>query len=98
MVDRLDRACVGLAWEAIFVDDDSPDGTANEVREVGEEDSRVRLIRRIHRRGRSSACIEGALAAQAPYVAVMDADQQHDEAILPEMLRRLRDDGADVVI
>jgi dolichol-phosphate mannosyltransferase len=98
MVERIDRVLAGVPWEAIFVDDDSPDGTAAAAREIGARDSRVRCIRRVHRRGRASACIEGMLAAQARYVAVMDADLQHDEAALPEMLKTLREGGADFVV
>ena len=79
---RLRIALAGYDWEVIFVDDDSPDGTAELVRTIGERDRRVRCIRRIGRRGLAGACIEGMLTSQARYVAVMDADLQHDETIL----------------
>jgi dolichol-phosphate mannosyltransferase len=49
----------------------------------------VRCIQRIGRRGLASACVEGILASSAPYVAVMDADLQHDEQLLPRMLDTL---------
>ena len=99
MVARLDQALNGCRWEAIFVDDDSPDGTADAVRELGRIDSRVRVIQRIGRRGLSSACIEGMCATAAPIVAVMDGDGQHDETILPAMLDRLRlDETLDLVV
>lgn len=98
MVDRLDRALRDVRWEVIFVDDNSPDGTADRARDVGRRDTRVRCIRRVGRRGRASACLEGMMAAQAPVVAVMDADQQHDEAVLPEMLGPLLEDEADLVV
>src|SRR5690606_3227092 len=57
----------------------------------------IRCIHRIGRRGLSSACIEGVSATGAPYFAVIDADLQHDEAILPQMLARARA-GDDVVV
>jgi dolichol-phosphate mannosyltransferase len=98
MVECIDRALVGRRWEAIVVDDASPDGTAGVARALGSVDSRVRCILRVGRRGRASACLEGMLAAQAPCVAVMDADLQHDESILPEMLDRLVAGEADMVI
>jgi dolichol-phosphate mannosyltransferase len=98
MVARLDRVLKDVAWEVIFVDDDSPDGTAEAVRALGAEDARVRCIRRVRRRGRASACIEGMLAAQGTYVAVMDADLQHDERVLPDMLRLLRENRSDLAI
>lgn len=82
---RVAACCEGIAWELIFVDDDSPDGTAHQVCALANEDPRVRVIHRIGRRGLSSACLEGIMASSAPVVAVMDADLQHDEALLPRM-------------
>ena len=76
-------------WKIIFVDDASRDATTAEVVALNQEDRRVRLIRRIGRRGLSSACIEGMLASTSEFVAVMDADLQHDETLLPGMLERL---------
>src|SRR5215475_3529114 len=96
LVERLQQALVGVSWEAIFVDDNSPDGTTAAVRGIGERDNRIRCIRRIGRRGLAGACLEGMLASQARYVAVMDADLQHDETLLSSMLERLRAGRADV--
>jgi dolichol-phosphate mannosyltransferase len=90
MVAALDAALAGMAWEVIFVDDDSPDGTAKAARALAAADSRVRCIRRIGRRGLSSAVIEGALSSSADYVAVIDGDMQHDETRLPLMLAALQ--------
>ena len=87
LVERLDAALEGLAWEAIFVDDNSPDGTADAVKAVAAEDCRVRCVRRVNRRGLAGACIEGVLSSSAPFVAVMDADLQHDETLLPRSRR-----------
>lgn len=95
---RLMLTLSGIAWEVIFVDDDSPDGTADMVRRLAREHGNVRCLQRIGRRGLSSACVEGALASAARYVAVIDADMQHDETLLPAMLDVLRADEADVVI
>jgi dolichol-phosphate mannosyltransferase len=97
LVARLDAALTGIAWEVVFVDDDSPDGTADEVRRLARDDPRVRCIRRVGRRGLASAVIEGALASSADYVAVMDGDLQHDETRLPVMLAALRQ-GADLAL
>ncbi|MEG8056571.1 MULTISPECIES: glycosyltransferase family 2 protein [Sphingomonas] len=98
LIAKLDQALVGLNWEAIFVDDDSPDGTADAAREIARLDKRVRVIQRIGRRGLSSACIEGMCATAAPIVAVIDGDLQHDETLLPAMLDLLKDGETDVVI
>jgi len=93
LVRRLDAALTGIAWEAIFVDDNSPDGTAAAVKEIAAGDIRVRCLRRVGRRGLAGACIEGILSSAAPYVAVIDADLQHDEKVLPAMLSKLRGDA-----
>jgi dolichol-phosphate mannosyltransferase len=98
MIDRLGHALSGIAWEVVFVDDDSPDGTAAVAKAIARRDPRVRCIRRINRRGLASACLEGMLASAAPFVAVIDGDLQHDEALLPRMLAALRRGEADVVV
>jgi dolichol-phosphate mannosyltransferase len=95
---RLETALAGKAWEVIFVDDNSPDGTWDVVRGLARQDSRVRCIRRIGRRGLSGACIEGILASSAPCAAVIDADLQHDETQLPKMLALLEAGEADLVV
>jgi len=97
LVRRLDLALEGIAWEAIFVDDNSPDGTAAAVKEIAARDPRVRCLKRVGRRGLAGACIEGMLSSAAPYVAVIDADLQHDEKVLPAMLARLQSGEADLV-
>jgi len=98
IIDRLENALKGIRYEVIFVDDDSPDGTADLVRLLAERHDNVRVLQRIGRRGLASACIEGILGAAASYVAVMDADMQHDETVLPDMLRRIREENLDLVV
>jgi dolichol-phosphate mannosyltransferase len=95
---KLEAALTGIAWEVVFVDDNSPDGTWDVVRDLARQDSRVRCIRRIGRRGLSGACIEGILASSAPYAAVMDADLQHDETQLPKMLGLLQSGQAELAV
>ena len=98
LVDRLNTVLAGIRWEAVFVDDDSPDGTADLVREIGQRQSNIRCVQRPGRRGLPSACIEGILASSAPFISVMDADMQHDEALLPKMLAMIKERQLDVVI
>jgi dolichol-phosphate mannosyltransferase len=98
LLSLLDHALEGCAWEVIFVDDDSPDGTGEVVDQLARTDSRVRCIRRVGRRGLSSACIEGLASSSAPFLAVMDADLQHDESLLPVMLETLLKEPYDLVI
>src|ERR1700704_1604211 len=98
VLSALEQALEGLDYEVVIVDDDSDDGTAGVARQLALSDSRIRVIQRINRRGLASACVEGMMASSATYLAVMDADMQHDERILPAMLRKLKDEKLDVVI
>lgn len=98
LLARLETTLGGLRWEAVFVDDDSPDGTWELLQALQRERPHVRALRRVGRRGLASACIEGMLATSAPYLAVIDADMQHDECILPTMLATLRARRLDVVV
>jgi len=98
LYQKLEAVLRGVAWEVIFVDDNSPDGTWDVVRGLARQDARVRCIRRIGRRGLSGACIEGILASSAPFAAVMDADLQHDETQLPKMLALLESGAAELVV
>ena len=98
LVERIGAALPGIDWELMFVDDDSPDGTAAIAKAMGGSDARIRCIRRIGRRGLAGACLEGMLASQARYVAVIDGDLQHDEALLAPMVAALRSGDTDVVV
>jgi dolichol-phosphate mannosyltransferase len=98
LIAKLDAALAGIAWEVVYVDDNSPDGTAQEVRRIARQDPRVRCIRRVGRRGLASAVIEGALSSSADYIAVMDGDLQHDETRLPVMLNELRSGQYDLAV
>ncbi|MGI4830419.1 MAG: glycosyltransferase [Janthinobacterium lividum] len=98
LLDRLQTLLAHLRYEVIVVDDDSTDGTATVVRNLSRTQDGVHVLHRMGRRGLASACIEGMLATSATYVAVMDADLQHDETILPEMYRCIRERNLDVVV
>lgn len=98
LTQKLSQALTGVAWEVIFADDNSPDGTYQLAKEIALADPRVRCLRRVGRRGLAGACIDGILSSNAPYVAVMDGDLQHDEAILRRMLLTLEDGDVDIVV
>jgi dolichol-phosphate mannosyltransferase len=98
LIEALSAVLEGVHWEVIFVDDDSPDGTSDRVREQARLDSRVRCVQRLGRRGLTSACAEAVLTSSAPYIAIIDADLQHDERLLPKMLAVLKSGEAEVVI
>jgi len=97
-VERLESVLSGMNWEVIFVDDDSTDGTWQQILKLAAQKPHVRMIRRVNRRGLSSACVEGMLATSAQYIAVMDADLQHDAAILPQMFAALVNNEATVTV
>ncbi|HET9398391.1 MAG TPA: glycosyltransferase family 2 protein [Sphingomicrobium sp.] len=98
LLERISVALAGIEWEAIFVDDGSTDGTPERLTSIAQADRRVRMIRRIGRRGLSSAVVEGALASTTPIVAVIDADLQHDEKILPDLYRAIADGENELAI
>lgn len=98
LVAKLEVALAGVAWEAVFVDDNSPDGTAEAVKALAARDPRIRCIRRVRRRGLAGAVVEGALSSAAPYVAVIDGDLQHDETLLPKMYETLTRGRAQLVV
>jgi len=98
LVQKLEVVLSGLSWEVIFVDDDSPDGTTQQIQLLAQTHPNIRCIRRVGRRGLSSACVEGMLSTHARYIAVMDADLQHDESKLPDMLQALVQEGYDLSV
>jgi dolichol-phosphate mannosyltransferase len=98
LIQRLETVLKRHNWEVVFVDDDSPDGTADAIRAIARRNHRVRLIQRVGRRGLSSACVEGVLSSSAPLFAVMDADLQHDDSKLDQMIHKLVEDDLDVVV
>ena len=98
LLEALERSLEGVTYEVIFVDDDSPDGTADVVRQIARTNPRVRVLQRIQRRGLASACLEGMMATPARYIAVMDGDLQHDESILTSMLAKIKEGNLDLVV
>lgn len=98
LVGRIEAVLAGVHYEIVFVDDDSSDATRTVMRDLAARDRRVRVVHRIGRRGLSTAVIEGVLSTSSPFVAVMDADLQHDEALLAPMLQTLKAEPLDLVV
>jgi len=98
LVQRLRYVLRDIRWEAIFVDDNSPDGTAQAVAGIASTDPQIRLVHRVGRRGLSSAVVEGMLATVAPVVAVIDGDLQHDEAVLTALFRAVQSGECDLAV
>lgn len=98
LVDSLHEVLVDLDYEIIIVDDNSPDRTWAVAGELATNHPRVRSIRRIGDRGLSSAVISGMHLAQGRVLAVMDADLQHDESALVDLINPILDGEADIVV
>jgi dolichol-phosphate mannosyltransferase len=98
LFERIKSALGAAPWELIVVDDDSPDGTSNIAFTLAVEDRRVRCLRRVNRSGLAGAVIEGWMSSSADFVAVIDADLQHDETILPKMYEALAKGSVDLAI
>ena len=96
LIERIGDVLSSTDYEIIVVDDNSPDRTYEIVQNIGKTNPRVRCIRRLHERGLSSAVVTGMAASEADYFAVMDADLQHDERILPQLLDAVASGSCDL--
>ena len=85
-------------YEIIFVDDNSQDKTYEVVKRYSKKYKNIRCIRRIQRRGLSSAVIEGCLSSSSDFLVIMDADLQHDENKILEMIRIQKIYNLDIVV
>ncbi len=98
LIRQLEEVLAGIKWELVIVDDDSKDGTPELLVELARTRDDFRFVRRVGRIGLSTAVIEGMMTCASPFIAVMDADGQHDERVLPAMIAKLRDEGYDVAV
>jgi dolichol-phosphate mannosyltransferase len=98
LLRRIACCLEGVHWEILVVDDNSPDGTATLVQQLSQHDPRIHCLKRVGSRGLSSACLDGMALATGRYLAVIDADLQHDETLLPAMLHVMMAGSHDVVI
>lgn len=98
LIDLLDGVLRDIPHEIIIVDDNSPDGTWRVAQMLAQDFPSVRVLRRIGKKGLSSAVVDGFDAAAGDIVAVMDADGQHDSALLLAMYRMIEHHTADIVI
>ncbi|RLF16176.1 MAG: glycosyltransferase family 2 protein [Thermoprotei archaeon] len=97
LVERVEEALKGRSFELIVVDDNSPDGTAEEALRLAEKYGNLKVIRRPGKLGLSSAVLDGVREARAGVIAVMDADLQHPPELLPKMLGKIGE-GFDLVV
>lgn len=85
------------AFEVILVDDGSKDRTVEIMRELAEKDEEIRYLSFSRNFGKESAMYAGLKNASGDYVVLMDADLQHPPALLPEMLKGIKEEGYDSV-
>ena len=98
IISRIESSALSAVIDqVIFVDDDSPDGTWKVIRQLSTTLS-VLCLHRIGRSGLSSAVIEGMMLARTPYIAVMDADGQHDPKDLEVMAKSAKTRELDLMI
>ena len=98
LIEKLSVVLSDLDFEVIVVDDDSPDLTWQVAQNLGLLNSRIKTIRRLNKKGLSSAVMSGMMESSGKVIAVMDADMQHDENILPTLYERVRDGHCDICI
>nr|WP_222857895.1 glycosyltransferase [Rhizobium cauense] len=96
-IEKAKEALSRFDWEIIFVDDNSPDGTAEKAFHLSRADHRIRSITRLSDRGLAKSSIQGMLSARGELLCVMDVDGQHDPAVIQEMVERLERDGLHIV-
>ena len=85
-------------YEIIVVDDDSPDGTSDEINKFIKNKQKIKLITRIGRFGLSSAIKEGLVFARGKYLLVLDGDGQHDPSFLLNIISEIQHGRSDLVI
>ncbi len=95
---KLQKVLGNMNHEIIIIDDDSPDLTWQKATSFKSSFPQLHVIRRIEERGLSSAVITGMAIAKGDVLAVMDADMQHDESILPDMVQAISEKKYDIAV
>ena len=84
-----------VAFELLFVDDGSRDGTLCQLEQLSQKDERVHYLSFSRNFGKESAMFAGMEAATGDYVAIMDVDLQDPPSLLPRMLEAIQNEGYD---
>lgn len=100
LVERTGKALAACSdnYELIIVDDDSPDGTGEEVRRLQGDRPWLKLVVRKYERDLSTAVTAGWRVARGEILGCMDGDLQHPPELLPAMLGRMRKTGAEIMV
>lgn len=91
-------AATGEPYELIIVDDNSPDGTAGEVRRLQADRPWLKLVVRVNERDLSTAVLAGWKTAQGEILGVMDGDLQHPPENLLKLLEAIRNGSGEIAI
>ena len=94
LIEEIEEALSDVPYEVIVVDDDSSDKTWEVAELLAEQSPHLRVLRRVGRRGLSSAAIEGFTMAAGDVLALMDADGQHDPHLLPVLYKAVKEGAA----
>lgn len=94
LVETLDPT--GITFEIIFIDDGSGDATYRIMRQIFEQDKRVKVLHFNHTQGKSAALAAGFHQSSGEVVVTLDADLQDDPSEIPKLLLKL-DEGYDLV-
>ena len=100
VLDSIKEHLTRTKFEAIVVDDNSPDGTGRIAEEYAKntKGSSVSVIHRKEKSGLSSAILDGLKKSKGETVVVMDSDLSHPPQIIPRLLETLRKTQCDIVV
>jgi|TARA_X000000368_G_scaffold4609_1_gene3524 dolichol-phosphate mannosyltransferase len=98
LLKTLINIVIDFKYEIIVVDDDSPDGTSQEIVKFMKDNKKVKLITRVGRSGLSSAIKEGLIFAQGKYLLVLDGDGQHEPTFVLNMIKRIKKNKVAIII
>ena len=97
LIRRIDQGLKEISYEAIIVDDNSPDGTGEKAEELG-KNFPVHVIHREGKLGLASAVLKGFELARGDILGFMDADLSHPPEVIPKLITPILEEGVDIVV
>lgn len=96
LLNEVSKLAGKYRFKIIYVLDKSPDKTAEQIRKICDQDSRVQLVALSSRFGYQYSIAAGLDFCDGDAVIIMDADLEHPPTLIPKMLEKF-DEGFDVV-